>query len=359
MRLTALTADEARDRVLILLGDGLYQSLESEEIVAESLRRAASFMCPTNSRRIVDAVVAALQPLTKESLSRVEVGEVLDRLIAWGDLIELPPSSDGDQRRLYLGPPSYIDGGDGRYLLSGIRPFGAPLLEGDIAREIARLGHARTIKLAVESGSTVLRRAGLRAMSRERWVGTPARIAASELIGALNARLDTGPRAGHIEGLRILDPETRPDYYAGRWREPASTDSGTYLARRPQAYGAELWSLVRLESGPSKLLDFPLDNPLALGSDEAWRYQAAVDAERGVPQIFRVVECAAPEPSLITFYSPLPRFAERYLDIVGTRMARTGGSLFAYSVPPDSIEATTRYLRETMWLEGRDRSYDQ
>ncbi|ROP37218.1 uncharacterized protein DUF3893 [Saccharothrix texasensis] len=46
---------------------------------------------------------------------------------------------------LYLAPPSFIERGPGHYLLLGIRPFGAPLIQDDLAGEIDYEGHTRLI----------------------------------------------------------------------------------------------------------------------------------------------------------------------------------------------------------------------
>ncbi|MBK6871224.1 MAG: hypothetical protein IPG94_07450 [Kineosporiaceae bacterium] len=137
MKLTKLTADIASYLAVETLGlDPEAVALTSTEGIAVSLRRAASFMCPTSPGRLVDAVLGALGPLDRDDLQRDEVVQLLDQLVASGDLLELRHESGRSTRLVYLAPPSFIERVPGTYLLVGVRPFGAPLISDELAGAI-------------------------------------------------------------------------------------------------------------------------------------------------------------------------------------------------------------------------------
>jgi hypothetical protein len=352
MRLTKLSSTEASTLVVGMLGlDVESIDLGSVEGVAGSIRRAASFLCPTSPARLIDAVLGAVGPLAGDELSREDAAAVLEQLIATGDIIELRSDSNSSTRLLYLAPPSYIERQPGSYIVMGIRPFGAALLEGELARSIQYEGHTRLLFLDPADAAQQLQQHGLQGVRKDRWVSSPAVESPEGLINRYQARLSAAREAGQIEGLAILDPSSRVHYYRGRWRPPATGDTGDYVARRPQEYGADLWCLVRLLDGtPQGLLELPLNDPLVPGRDEAWRYQAAVDALRGAPQRFRVRPGASLDDVTLDFFAPLPGFAERFVQLVGLTLGKTSGALFSFRVPASSIHMVTGFLAEMLWM---------
>lgn len=354
MTLSSLTTDDAAALAVRTLGmDPDLVGLTYPEGLAASLRRAASFMCPTSPSRLIDAVLGAVRPLTDGELSRDEVADLLDLLIASGDLLELRHDQQGRFVRLvYLGPPSYIERAPGNYVLLGIRPFGAWLLDAKLAANINHEGHTRTLSLDAANAPDRLRAAGLRPINPERWVASPRREAAAALIERLEKRLDVANRAGEVADLQILDPTAPVRYYRGRWRLAKPGDTGDFVARRPQAYGADLWSLVRLDDGSSaKLLELPIDDPLVPARDEAWRAQMAIDAEAGHPQQFATEPVSSREETVVRFFSPIPGFAERYLQLVGMALGPLPGSLFAFKVPNGAMPSAERLFTEMLWME--------
>src|SRR6185437_6444359 len=129
-------------------------------------------------------------------------------------------------------------------------------------------------------------------------------------------------------------------------------DGGDFLARRPQAYGADLWCAVRVEEGlPVKLVEFPLHDPVAPARDEAWRFQMAVDAMRGKPQQYRVAPVTGRTESVVSFFSPLPGFAERYLQLVGMALPDAPKALLAFRLPNGAIPAVSVLLTDTLLLQ--------
>lgn len=348
-----MSPDEASAVTLRVLGlDPKRIALTTKEGLAASLRRAASFMCPTSPSRLIDAVLEAVRPVSADgAVMREDLGELVDLLVAAGDLLELRHDVGRSVHLLYLGPPSYIERAPGTYLLLGIRPYGAPLVDLELSGVIEQDSQTRTINLDAETAADRLSAAGLQPIDRERWVASPRREEARSFLDRLSERLNaTGP-SGEIEELVVLDPNTPVRYYRGRWRSPKPGDSGAFVARRPQAYGADLWCFVRLEDGsPKKLIEFPIEDPVKPGRDEAWQAQLAIDVLRGLPQRYRASPAVGGGATVVEFFSPIPGFAERYLQLVGLPLVDAPGALFSFRVPNGSMPDVERLLTEMLWM---------
>ncbi len=351
VKLTKLSTEEAsRLAVATLKLDAESVDLGSREGVSASLRRAASFICPTSPNRLVDAVFSAMRPISTCELSRDDVVDTLELLVASGDLLELRRESGRSTRLLYLAPPSYIELVPGTYLLMGIRPFDAPLLEDDLALDIDYENHTRILRLDSSTATSRLGALGLQCVMRNRWVASPAPELPKELIGRYRARLDVAGEAGQLDGLSILDPLSSVRYYRGRWRVQVPSDTGDFVARRPQAYGADLWCVLRLQEGfPQRIIDLPVEDSVVPGRDEAWRYQAAVDALGGSPQQFRIRQ-GVTRDATFDFFLPLPGFAERYLQLVGLSLGKTAGALFSFRVPHAVTGEVAAFLTDMLWM---------
>jgi len=329
--------------------------LWAPESLAASLRRAASFLCPTTPRRIVDSVIEVLQPLRPETpLNREDLNDLVELLVSTGDLIELPPDPDRRGRMLYLGPPSFIEKSEGHYLLLGIRPFGAPILGNELMPSIRYERQTRSIELDSSSAASDLRSLGIHPIARERWVGAPSPEPAVSYLATMGARLDAGHAAGTVGGLTILDPTTSLRFYRTRWRSAQPRDVGDFVARRSQEHGADLWSYVRIVDGaPARLIDFPLDDPAVPGRDEAWRLQAAIDTVRGCPHVFRVVPSQLqPGSSFVDFLAPIPTWAERYLELTGTAVSAPRNCLFSYLIPDGATTDVSQFLSGMLWMRA-------
>jgi hypothetical protein len=352
MRLEVITKIEAAITTMVILGlDPASSAVRDTETLAAAVRRMASFRCPTTPRALADEVIKVLEPISVDELSRPEVIQAIEQLVSIGDLIELPDvSGTSSAQLLYLGPPSFIARRPGQYLVTGIRPLGTPLLPEDLM--VVHAGHTRTVHLPADD-TRVLREAGLQYVRPEQWVEVPEAVSAHEWVSRVSARFAIPRPAGFIDGLRIIDPSRPNDYYVGRWRSPVETDKGDFVGRRPQAYGADQWCFVRVEEGhPRTLIDLPNDlNSSLPGRDEAWKLQYAIDASRGspVPVRFRQHPTEA-ETHIVDFFSPLPTWAQRYVDLRTTPCDRSVGALFSLRVAEANVKALEQLLTKHLWL---------
>lgn len=353
MSIQRIGRDEVAARATSVLGlDDTAVELFSVEGLCASLRRAASFLCPASPRQIADAVLDALAPLGS-ALAREEVNDALDTLVSIGDLLELR-QSNARTRLLYLGPPSYVEKQPGSYLLLGVRPNAAPILDEQFAgAAVSYEAHTRSVDLDPYSAAEVLAAAGLHRLRREQWTRAPRVEAATAVIERVRSHRAAHRIPGQVSGLTLIDPAAPVRYYKGRWREPLASDEGIFVGRRPQAYGAPLWCVVELADGvPQSVLDLPVDSAVAPGWDDARRVQAALDAERGTPQVFRVRPTGLPNGDVVfDFFGPLPSWAERYLGLTGLPVSRLQGALFSYRVRGAARSDITRFLSESLWMQ--------
>ncbi|MEU6410327.1 hypothetical protein [Microbispora sp. NPDC046933] len=304
----------------------------------------------------MEAVLEAVTTLDESSMvSRDLVAEQLDLLVSIGDLVELPHQGKRGGRQLYLGPPSYVEKAPGQYLLLGVRPNGASLVDESVGAKMHYESHARLLEIDMEVAAARLRAVGLHEIHRSHWLKHPRLESAPAVVDVMHQRLDRAAESGHIAGLKIIDPETSVRYYRARWRLPAEGDSGDFVARRPQAYGADLWCLVRVKNGvPSALVDLPVDDPAAPGCDEAWRLQAAIDAVAGRPQLLRLRSDAEGDGSrVLDLFGPVPGWAQRYLELAGAPVSRARGALISYRVPMSAIVELLAFFADMLWMRIR------
>lgn len=211
--------------------------------------------------------------------------------------------------------------------------------------------HVRLLPGAGDVSAEQLLAQGLFELHADQWLGSPRPQAAAEGVADYVARVSATGEAGVLEGVRIIDPTRPPTYYHGRWREPKPSDEGTFVARRPQGYGADLWCFVEVVAGEVRRgVDLPIRNAVAPGSDEAWRLQAAIDAVNGAPQRIAVRPANRIGWSVVDLFSPIPSWAQRRLDAVGTPILRSRGALFSYAMPAAEISEEVQFLKDMMWL---------
>jgi hypothetical protein len=360
MEIARIERTQLAHRVVESLGlDPQTARLDSSTAIAASVRRAASFLCPTPPAALVREVNDALFGLTESPLQEIRdaIYSAVNALVALGDLVELPLEDSGglSRRHLFLGPPSYVPQAS-RCIVLGVRPEGAPILSEGMLGRIEYDGEVRFIRRREESEDLeeLLAGEGLFGLGLEHWLKAPRRASPGDLVEEYIARLDAAGDSGDIEGIRMIDPSSDVVYYRGRWRAPKQDDDGRFVARRPQAYGADLWCFAEVRDGRvGKLIDLPIASPIARGADEAWRLQAAIDRLSGNPQRLRIRRLPGQAP-IVDVFSPLPSWHQRRLEYNAARADRSGGALFSYSLAADDVAEEVRYLTEMLWLESEE-----
>ncbi len=328
----------------------------SIEALAASIRRAASFLCPTTPRalgRAVEEVLRSIPGFTPEISDLLET--IVNNLVAYGDLVEMSAidSSTGG-RQLFLAPPAYVRRTSGAYVLLGVRPDGVELLGDALADRVDYEGHARYLPSA-DDLDEIVSSTDLIEHSATRWLKAPRVATAEELLSLFVERLDVAGYSGEIVSPRILDSTASVTYYRGRWREPKGDDEGRFVARMPQRFGADLWCFAQVSEGQIvRAVVMPLRADIGPAADEAWRLQAAIDSTESHPQVVRVRASRGSDAVILDLFAPLPSWAQRRLDIVGTPLVRDKGALFAYAVPASEVEEEVAFLAEMLWLEVQD-----
>lgn len=350
-----LTAEEVHARKIRELGlDPEALDLTTPEGLAGALRRAASYLCPCSAATLVRAVVRPLRGLVPDMEKAKEtVEETLEAMISHGDVLEHPELEDGSPTPrvlLYAAPASFVVRQSGLVILLGVAADQLSPLPSELEQRIQYLGHVRRLgpSSATEDLRAELRQLGLLELSSDAWLKGPNSSTATRAVAASDRALDAVPPSRDIPGLVLLDPTKHVRYYRGRWTEP-KLHTGRFVARRPQAYGADLWCYVHLTNGqPERMIDLPQRGSRWRGCDEAWHLQMAIDAQRGAPQRFRVT--ASGDAVVLELFSPAPAWARRRWDAIGEPVPSIG-SLFAYRIAKAEIDEERRFIREALWLE--------
>jgi hypothetical protein len=350
-----LTAAQVHAEMIRELGlDPEALDLNSPEGLACALRRAANYVCPCSEATLLRAVVGPLRGLVSDlDAIRYLAEETLEALVAHGDVLEQPEITGADPSArvlLYAAPASFVVRKSGVVLLLGTCTDHLSPLPAELERRIEHLGHVRKLRPIsdTEDLRTELHHAGLIEQTSTTWLKSPKRCTSMHALAAHDQALDAMAPSRDIPGLMLLDPTKPVTYYKGRWTEP-TTQSGRYVARRRQAYGANLWCYVQLAQGqPERMIDFPARGNRWRGCDEAWHLQMAIDATRGVRQRYRVT--ASGDTVLLELFSPVPAWARRRWDAIGEPVV-VRGSLFAYRIPRAEIEEERQFAREGLWME--------
>lgn len=353
MEITSISAAQVADAAIHVVNlEQTGADLFSEEMLCASILRAASFTSPTTRRKLRQDVVAILRGLQGETDTLGEdVASALRALVSNGDLLEI--DVDGGTQ-IFLGPPSYVALSSGAFLLIGVRPDGEPI--GDDAL-LALIEFEKHIRIVRSPGAEkALKAAALQEIPLQSWLSHPRSVNSDELLNSYRERLQASGASGLLEGIELLDPDSPTTYYRGRWRQPRASDGGSFLARRPRAYGANLWCFVEIDGGETtRVLDLPALDPLSTGRDEGWRLQAAVDADNGHPQLLSITS-TNPGRAKLNFYSPIPSWAQRYLDTIALPVSRSPGCLFGYVIDRSELEDAVAFLKALLWTDSIERT---
>ena len=286
------------------------------------------------------------------------VDRAIEGLIVSGDLLELADvvidDSDMRQTWVFAAPPSFVVRRSGSTFLLGIVPDQDTFLPSMLAERVLPHGYTRLIEPQPgEDLSSQLTELGLQQLSDSAWLRSPRTETPADFIGRHRQLLTGQDPITDIVGVQILDSARPVTYYRGRWINPTD-QSGMFVARRPQEFGAPIWCLVELREGkPVRLLDLPLARTRWRGCDAAWHLQTAIDHCRGTPQRYR--RGINGDGVRFDFFSPLPQWSERRLMNLGKSVPRDA-CLFSYVVPANEADAEEAFLQQNLWLSRDDGS---
>jgi hypothetical protein len=318
------------------------------------LRWTAGALCPCSRAMLRAALVESLGHLDQEPATLpARLESLIDDLLVAGDLLELSEVTTGDTEArgtwVFAAPPAFVERKSGSIFLTGIVPDQDGWLPDNIRDRIVISNNTRSIKpKAGEDLAAQLLSEGLSKLPETTWLKAPKTVAPVEALSKARQRLASEQQCAPVQGLEIIDPDTKPTYYKGRWTSPKD-HTGLFVARRPQEFGAALWCMAEIHSGSLKrIVDLPFRGYRWRGCDAAWHLQMAIDRERDAPQRYSLDPCDDGTCRL-SFYSPLPLWAERRLMILGTKCQGTR-SLFAYKIPADEAAQEEEFLQENLWL---------
>ncbi len=165
----------------------------------------------------------------------------------------------------------------------------------------------------------------------------------------MDALLSRADIAGNLTGHLILDTRSNVRFYSGRWKTPTA-ESGKYVMRRPQLYGAFQWCYGEFLNGQChKFTDFPyeVNSIRQRGCDVGWHLQMAIDKQIGRPQEYRIK--ISDGRVVLDFFSPIPLWAERRLIAIAKKVDAVK-CLFSYQIQHEELEGETNFLRDYLWL---------
>lgn len=336
-------------------------SIEQDEtandlLLASLLRRSAGIHCPCSRVTLQKSILDSLKYLTDEKQPLSErVEAAIEGLIVGGDLLELNDvvfeDSNATGSWVFAAPPSFIVRRDGSIFVIGIVPDQDTFLPNSLSELITYDSYTRTIESP--PGRDIrqeLQEQGLRELSESAWLKSPKQGTAESILDQYKDILDNQPSAGHIQDLRILDFESSVSYYKGRWKTHVD-NAGTYVARRPQEFGAPIWCLTHVEGGQVvRFLDLPFGKTRWRGCDMAWYLQMAIDHIRGCPQQY--LRSVVEDEIRLDFFSPLPLWTRRRLMLFGRSVQRER-CLFSYMLARSQAQAEEQNLQETLWLSPK------
>lgn len=348
-RPTAMALTARSLGVLFSTGDTMDRAL-----IAQSLRRAVFIAAPCTHRAARDLVARALEPLADDLPAlKDEIDQVLEDLIAMGDLLEMHEEPEREKGRLLRpAPPAFVRRRDGSFAILGVA--GDEITPSLQARVVHHASALRTVHPAdAEECRAMLIDLGVVELPERIWLYAPPEAPASEHVKSWLAKLPNDVAPVRLDGVEVLDTGLPVAYYRGRWAALNSKHTGIFITRRPQRFGAKLWSLAEVRGGVvQRFVDIHPKESRFRACDEAWRLQAAFDAVAGHPQQMAVA--VAGSVATLSFFSPLPAWAERRLCIVGERIDFRS-ALLAFELPADSADAEANWLADALWLTRIER----
>ena len=317
------------------------------------LRRCAGILCPCSRAALRASLMDSLSYLHPDSNALADrLDQLVDDMIVVGDLLELSDVATDDPKVkgtwVFAAPPAFVVRKSGSVFLTGIVPDQDSMLNAPLEARIVYSGATRfLIPVDGENLTEALIEQGLHQLPESVWLKSPKMQRAEQLLASFEQRLSREPVCGPVNGVEILDPSTKATYYRGRWCEPRS-QTGKFVARRPQEFGAPIWCFVELDDGSvRRVIDLPPRNYRWRGCDAAFHLQMAVDDQREEPQRYR--RSSSDNGIQLDFFSPLPLWAQRRLMVLGRESVREQ-SLLAYELSIEEADEEEMYLQQYLWL---------
>jgi len=348
-----------REQVIQLMRDTLELPPSNNEVIddtllASSIRRASSFLCPCSQATIVSHLVQSLRNLVDSSeLLESRIEDAINRLIVGGDLLELSDVSTSDVNAkgtwVFPGTPSFILRPNGNVFICGVVGDENLAIPSFSSRIIYR-GFKRIVRPESEEKiDEVLKGLGLVSISEKAWLKLPKKVAAEKYLSEMISRFPDDI-IEKIEEVDIINYSHPWNYYRKRWSKPKD-ETGLFVGRRPYLFGAPTWCFVELVCGEVKRL---IDVPLSIngiqqrGCDTAWHLLTALDHHNKNHHFYRVRESG--EEKILDFFSPIPLWAERRLMAIGDSTTPLN-SLFSYIIPKEEFLTEESFLKEYLWME--------
>lgn len=326
--------------------------LSTPEALVSLIRKTASFVCPCSPENLAKEVSRLLAPLRPDAPVYDLVSETIDSVIAYGDLIEVSDASvNASKTVLYLAAPSFLQASEQLFLLFGAIPDGEDVTPPHLRPNVEPVICSRRLRVQdPKEAFEALLQAGFISLKLETWLKCPQVQTASDFVARYDALLATSGPAGNLEDVTLIDPDRSVHYYKGRWTK-LKKQTGRFVARRAQSYGADLWCFIEVKDGlVTRLLDFPQLETHWKAFDETWHLLQALDAVSGNPQVFRVRRGTSKGMAAIDIFSPIPTWALRRWDAVGVRTV-PHSALISYAFPESEIDSESRFATERMWLK--------
>ena len=352
--ITKILAGDVLTRCRQTLGlPGSQEGSIDDVLLAALLRRSAGTHCPCSRAMLRGSLLESLQHLSPAEASLSDrIDEIIEGLIVGGGLLELNDVAidDPDVKGtwVFAAPPSFVVRPSGDVFLLGIVHDQDVFLPQSLALRVKYEGLTRIIASEPdEELATELLEQGLQQLSENSWLKSPKVERPEDMLSRFKNQLSAQPPSGVVNDLQILDPTKPVNFYRGRWTIPQNR-TGTFVARRPQEFGAPIWCFATVEEGMVvRLLDLPPKRTRWRGCDVAWHLQMAIDHCRHTPQIYRRLHDG--DGVRLDFFSPLPEWSQRRLMIIGHPLPRER-SLMSYRLPIAEVESEERFLQEHLWL---------
>lgn len=328
-------------------------------LLAALLRRSAGMHCPCSRATLRASVVECTQALVAGETSRLQrIDDAIEALTVGGDLLELDDvtTEDSDVRQtwVFAAPPGFVIRPNGTAFIFGVVPDQDAFLPSSLGARVRYDGFTRSIDPQKgEDLADELREQALQELSESVWLKSPKPEPPDDFLSRVEKFLARQTSIMTIDNLKILDSSRPATYYPDRWVAPTN-QTGVFVARRPQEFGARMWCLIRLEEGaPVRLLDLPFEKTRWRACDTAWHLQMAIDHCRNHPQQYRR------HPDIrgvrFDFFSPLPQWSQRRLMIFGNPVLPKR-CLLSYLIPSDQAEAEEKFLHSRLWLSRTEDS---